>query len=72
MAEDNVQDLIDRLVAEAELRERFRDDPVAVVEEQGIELDDDHRERLRNEDWAEISDEELEARLRGQDWGFWF
>ena len=72
MAEDNVQELMDRLVAEAELRERFRNDPVEVVEQHGIELDDDHRERLRSEDWTAISDEELQARLRGKDWGFWF
>lgn len=72
MAEDNVQQLVDRLVADAELRDRFRNEPVVVVEEHGIELDHEHRDRLTGEDWIAISDEEFQVRLRGEDWGFWF
>ena len=72
MAEDNVQRLADRLVADAELRERFRSDPVGVVEENDIELDDEHRERLTSENWAAVSDEEVQTRMRGDDAGFWF
>lgn len=72
MAEDNVQQLVDRLVADAELRERFRSDPVEVVEQHGIELDNIHRERLRKEDWTAIADEDLVARFPREDWGFWF
>lgn len=72
MSEDKVQEFIDRLVADAGLRERFRSDPVEAAEQHGIELDDDKRERLSSEDWTAISDEEFQARLRGKDWGFWF
>jgi hypothetical protein len=72
MAEDNVQQMVDGLLADAELRDRFRSDPVVVVEEFAIELDDDKRERLRGGNWAEISDEELQRRLPNEDWGFWF
>jgi hypothetical protein len=73
MAEDKLRELIHRLGREAELRERFRRDPVAVVEQHEIELTDDQRERLRGEDGpTRISDEELLRRLGTDDWGFWF
>lgn len=72
MAEDNIQELMDRLVADEELRERFRSDPVEVVERHGIELDDDQRERLRSADLRAVSDEELQARCQSGDWEIWF
>jgi hypothetical protein len=72
MSDDSIQELTDRLIAEAELRDRFRDDPVAVVAEFEIELDDDQEERLTAEEWLEKDDDEFLSILTTRGLGFWF
>ena len=47
MAAENIDKLNDQLVAERELRDRFKQDPVAVAREFEVELDADQEAKLR-------------------------
>jgi hypothetical protein len=63
MSEEDIRELQDRLLADEELRERFRQSPHEVLEEHGIELDEDERQRLHDADLPSRSDDELHATL---------
>jgi hypothetical protein len=72
MADEQSQELADRLAEDADLRKQFRESPAEVVEEAGIELDYDHRAKLEGEDWSSVSDDELIERLSGRGWAAWW
>jgi hypothetical protein len=72
MSDDRTQELIESLTSDSELRDEFRSDPVEVVERFEIELSDEHRERLEGEDWSEVSDDELIARVGRRGVEAWF
>jgi hypothetical protein len=55
----SVSNLIQSLTTDAALRDRFRQAPDQVVEEHGIELNDEQRQRLTSEDWASHDDATL-------------
>ena len=72
MSEDKIQELIESLTADSDLRDQFRSDPVEVVERFEVELTEEHRARLEDEDWSEVSDDELIARLSRRGVEAWF
>ena len=45
--EDQVQELVDRLSSDSDLRDEFRESPADVVEQAGIELSDEQRDEAR-------------------------
>lgn len=57
------EELIHNLTNDADLRDRFRQAPDEVVEQHGIELNEDQRRRLKAEDWASSNDEELVSKV---------
>lgn len=61
--EGQIPELIERLSSDSYLRDEFRQSPVEVVEQAGIELTDEQRELLEGEDWSSVSDDELIERL---------
>ena len=69
---DDIQRLSDRLIEDEDLRARFIDDPVGVVNDAGIETTDDQEQRLADEDWAGKSEDEFIAQVRDTGLGFWF
>jgi hypothetical protein len=72
--DDKVQRLNDQLIADRQLRDRFRRDPVAVVEEEfEIELTDEQREKFLSEEWLEKTEEEILSMLHDEPGIFsWF
>jgi hypothetical protein len=71
VADESIEDLNDRLVSDPDLRARFADDPVGVVQEAGIELSPDQEERLTSEGWSDKSEDELLALLHSSGVGAW-
>ena len=69
MSED---DFADQLIADDELRARFREDPVGVCREAGVELTDEQEAKLLAEDWIDKTEDELLALLRGGGIGIWW
>jgi len=72
MSDDSIQDLNDRLIEDAELRDRFREDPVTVVKEAGIDLSPEQEARLLAEEWLEKTEEELLSCFHDPGVGDWF
>jgi len=70
--EENIQDLNDRLIDDAELRDRFRDDPVAVAKEAVTDLSPEQEAKLLAEEWLEKTEDELLALLHDPGIGDWF
>jgi len=60
--ESRVQDLLERLTADADLRDRFRSSPIGILEEFGIELTGEQEELLKSQ-WSKPTDDELMARV---------
>lgn len=72
-APDNVQRLNDQLLADSELRQRFLQDPRAVVEEEfEILLSDEQRAKLLAQNWEEKSEDELIELVSGPGVGILF
>jgi hypothetical protein len=63
MSQDTMQALADRLMDDPQLRAAFQRDPEAAAVSAGIKLNDSDRMALRSEDWAQVGDEELAARV---------
>ena len=71
MADDNVQDLTEQLLADDELLQQFQEDPAGVIRDAGIDLDDEQEERLLGENWLEKELDEIRALLRNRGITFW-
>jgi hypothetical protein len=63
MGQETMQTLADRLTEDPQPRAEFQRDPEAAAVTAGIALDDSDREALRSEDWSQVGDEELAARI---------
>jgi hypothetical protein len=63
MSQDTMQALADRLSDDPRLRAAFQRDPEAAATTAGINLDDSDRDALRSEDWSQVGDQELSARV---------
>jgi hypothetical protein len=63
MSQETMQALADRLSDDPQLRAAFQRDPEAAAVSAGINLNDSDRMALRSEDWAQVGDEELAARV---------
>jgi hypothetical protein len=63
MSQETMQTLADRLTDDPQLRAEFQRDPEAAATTAGIQLDDSDREALRSEDWAQVGDQQLSARV---------
>ncbi len=61
---DDIERLNAALIEDADLRQRFREEPVAVVESFGIQLSDESKLVLTSETWVEKTEEELDEILR--------
>jgi DNA-directed RNA polymerase specialized sigma24 family protein len=55
--------LMDQLLVDGELREAFKQDPVATAESLDVQLTDDQRAAVDAVDWEGVSDEELTSRM---------
>ncbi|HLJ02335.1 MAG TPA: hypothetical protein VKT31_02795 [Solirubrobacteraceae bacterium] len=64
MAEDNIRDLQERLLADDDLREEFRQSPHSVLERHGISLTDDERDRLHAADLPSQSHDQITSKLQ--------
>lgn len=61
--EDQIQVLIDHLSSDPDHLNEFRASPADVVEQHGIELSDEQRDKLESEDWSDVSDDDIVDRL---------
>jgi hypothetical protein len=61
--EDQIQNFIDTLSSDPDLLNDFRESPADVIEQHGIELTDEQREKLEAEDWSAVSDDDVIDRL---------
>jgi hypothetical protein len=53
--------LADRILNDADFRERMRQDPEGTIQSAGLELDEDDHQALRSVDWS-VTGEELRTR----------
>ena len=61
MSTDAASSFLDQLIADPELRTRFRTDPEATMREAG--LDEEERRALADTDWSSVPDQELAQRV---------
>jgi hypothetical protein len=63
MSDENVKNLSDRLAEDVKLRLRFQHDPVGVMKEAGINLNEEQQERLLAEEWHKKTEDEVYQKL---------
>ena len=63
MAADNIRELQNRLLADDQLREEFRQTPHDVLQRHGIDLTDEQSQRLHAADLSSRSHDELRSTL---------
>jgi hypothetical protein len=64
MAADNIRELQDKLLADDDLREEFRQSPHGVLARHGIELTEEQSQRLHDANLAGQSHDEIKAKLQ--------
>jgi hypothetical protein len=69
--EDQVQELIDHLTNTPGATDAFRESPADAVEQHGIELTDEQRDKLESEDWSGVSDDDIVDRLSARGTAAW-
>jgi len=71
MSDDEIEQLSGRLVTDDDLVDRFRQDPVGVMKEEGIDLNEEQEARLKREEWHKKSKHEVLVCVEDPGLGFW-
>jgi len=64
MAADNIRELQDKLLADDNLREEFRQSPHEVLSRHGIELTEEQSQRLHEANLAGQSHDEIKSKVQ--------
>jgi hypothetical protein len=63
MTQDQVEQFIQKMLEDPQLRSAFRDDPEATLRNANVDVSDEELAQLRNADLSALPDQELVARI---------
>ena len=70
---DAISQLATKLVTDPALRDKFRQDPVAIIQnETGVTLSAEQKRKLAARDWSSLDDQQLQAHLFADGIRRWF